>query len=404
MKRLCAIVIASVALLAAVPVFAASRLYASGAAQGDRTIEMEAGSVMQITLKFKNTGSYSWKGGGRNYVSLYATGPYKRKSVFRDAKWPTAYQAAKLGQATVSPGKTGSVMFTLHAPENAGTYKETFQLAVEHAAWIYGSTARFTITVDPLKVTEATPVRAPSYAVLDADSGEVLAQQNADQVRSIASITKLMTMLVAHDAGVDPEASLAISRDDEVGGGRLRVRDGTVLSVRDLIASTLIASANNAANAVARATGLSKDEFVQRMDDKAKALGLTSTSFVEPTGIQAGNVSTAKEVALLAKTAFDDSWVAEFDADPTYEVATAAGPHLIKNTNQLMKDDTIEVSGGKTGFTYEAGYSFVTRIKRDGERPLIVAVLGCDSWSQAFREAKILAEKTWLGGATAFAN
>lgn len=384
----------------AAPAQAAARAYATSGPQGDSVVTIEAGHTAKIVLNFKNTGRNAWRSTGRNYVSAYATGPYGRKSVFRDAAWPTTRQAARLNVAKVMTGDAGSVTLSLHAPASAGTYVEQFQLAAEGTAWIYGSTTRLTINVVPEKVTMDTPVGAREYVVMDAETGEVLASQNPDEVHSIASMTKLMTVMVAHDAGLDPNLTVALGRNDEVGGGRLRVRYGTKLTVHELVASAIIGSANNAAHAIARATGLPDDEFVARMDAKAQTLGLTKTSFADPTGIDVPNVSTAREVALMARAAFADPWISEFAGLPAYEVQTSAGVHPIKNTNKLMADGSIDVIAGKTGFIYEAGYTLVTRVRRAGQHDLIVAVMGCDTASQPFRDARILAEKGWLGGNT----
>lgn len=403
MKRL--LVIATLALFAApFSAGAATRAYASGAASGDTVVRIEAGKTKQITLKFRNAGSSVWRGTGKAYVSAYATGPYKRKSAFWHSDWPSRYQAARLNEATVKSGQTGSVTFTLRAPLQTGTYTEQFQLAIENVAWVYGSVARLKIEVVPEQVTAATTVNAKAYAVMDAATGEILDAKDADDVRSIASITKLMTVMVAHDAGLDPDSIVALAREDEVGGGRLRVPIGTAISVRDLVASAIVGSANNAANAIARATGLSREEFVARMDAKARALGMASSSFADPTGIEVENLSTAKEVALMGRAAFDDSWIAEFAAAPEYEVATAKGPHLIKNTNKLVSDAAVDVTAGKTGFINEAGYTLVTRLKREGEREVIVVVLGADTKNQSFRDAKVLAQKAWARSKTADAR
>lgn len=398
MKRLLVAIVAITAIIAApLAVAAAWHPYATSGAQGDTTITVEAGHTIEVPLKFKNTGAYTWKGTGKNYVSAYATGPYKRKSVFHDAAWPTAYQAAKLSTATVKPGQTGSLTLSLHAPVTPGTYNEQFQLAVENSAWVYGGVARLTVVVVPEKITINTPVNAKEYAVIDADTGDLLASQNADEVHSIASMTKLMTIMVAHESGLDPNLMLTLGRQDEVGGGRLRVAYGTKLTVHECVAGAIIGSANNCAHAVARVTGLSDDDFVARMDHKAEELGLTHTSFADPTGIEVPNQSTAYEVALMAKAAFNDPWISEFAGLPTYDVQTSLGVHPIKNTNKLMSDSSIDVIAGKTGFIYEAGYTLVTRVHREGQHDLIVAVMGCDTENQPFRDARVLAEQTWMG-------
>ena len=404
MKRLLAIALIA-AFAAPLSADAATRAYASGAAQGETVVRIEAGTTKDVTLKFRNAGSYNWRGTGKSYVSLYATGPYKRKSAFWHSNWPTRYQAGRMKEVLVKPGATGSVTFTVHAPPQAGTYVEQFQLAAENVAWIFGSVARVRFEVVPERVTDETAVNAEAWAVMDAASGEIVASQRPDEVRSIASITKLMTVMVAHDAGLDPEKSVKLAWADEVGGGRLRVPVGTPLTVPALLGSTIVGSANNTANALARATGLTRAEFIRRMDAKAAALDLARTRFADPTGIEVENLSTAREVALMARAAFADGWIAPYAGLPTYDVALPDGAiRTIKNTNTLVHDGTLDVLAGKTGFINEAGYTLVTRVKRPGEKELIVVVLGADSKSHSFRDAKVLAEKAWSGSKTASAR
>lgn len=399
MKRIPLLAAALFLFVAPVPAGAAQRPYVTGGAVGEKAVTLEAGHSAQVTLTFKNTGHDAWQS-GKHYVSAYATSPYPRRSVFRDASWPTAYQVARLKEAVVKPGETGTLTLTLHAPQMAGTYSEAFSLAVENTAWIRGSNFRLAVNVIPEQVTVATPVYAKSSIVMDAETGQVLSSQDADSPHSIASMTKLMTVMVTHEAGVDPNRIITLGRDDEVGGGRLRVRYGTKVSVNDLVASAIIGSANNAANALARATGLSQEEFVQRMDHKAAELGLTNTQFADPTGIEVPNVSTAREVALMGKAAFNDPWISQFAGTPLYTVQTSFGPHDIRNTNKLVFQPGIDVVAGKTGFIYEAGYTLVTRLRRAGRHDLMVVVMGCDSSAGSFRDARILAEKAWLTDAT----
>jgi D-alanyl-D-alanine endopeptidase (penicillin-binding protein 7) len=404
MKRL--LIIAMLAVFATpLSAGAAARPYVSGPAQGDVVVRVEAGKTKEVTLKFKNAGSYNWRNTGKPYVSLYAAGPYKRKSVFWNSAWPTRYQAARLKEALVKPGSSGTITFTLKAPTETGSYAEQFQLAAENAAWISGSVVRLKIEVVPEKVAADSSVNAKAYVVMDAESGDILAAQQADEVRSIASITKLMTVMVAHEVGIDQESTVVLAREDEVGGGRLRVPVGTTLTVPNLLGSTIVGSANNTANAIARATGLARNEFIARMDSKAQSLGMIHSSFEDPTGIEVGNRSTAHDVALMARAAFADEWIAPYAALSTYDVQLPTGAlHTIKNTNALLKDASLDVVAGKTGFINEAGYTLVTRLRKAGEKELIVVVLGSDTKNLSFRDAKVLAEKSWSRGAFAAAN
>ena len=149
--------------------------------------------------------------------------------------------------------------------------------------------------------TTAPTLTARDYIVIDETSGQILAAQGADEVWPIASLTKLMTSQVALIRGVDLEATAAVKTIDDVGGAKLYVSDGTTFSLGDLLSATLIGSANNAANAIARTVG---SDFIDLMNEKARAMHLNKTRFVDASGIDPQNVSTAREVALLAEEAF----------------------------------------------------------------------------------------------------
>jgi len=414
MKRLLAIAAIAIAsaTLAAPSAHAGywSRYYASGPVQGETRVTVVAGQSANLTLKFLNKGYYRWRGGptGWRHVSLYSVSPYARKSQFADASWLSPIQPAALWESRVESGEIGSFRFSVRAPSVAGTYVEKFHMAVEDTAWVDGGDVAITFDVvapgTEAAASAGVSVNARAYVVMDSVTGEVLAEKRADEVRSIASMTKLMTVMVARESGLSESLMSSVERGDEVGGGRLRVAYGTAMTVRELVASAIIGSANNAANAIARSTGLSREEFIRRMDAKAAALGMTHSSFADPTGIDVENLSTAREVALMGKAAFSDPWIAPFAATAVYDVATSAGPHTIKNTNKLVSDSSLEVVGGKTGFINEAGYTLVTRLKRVGAADVIVAVLGCDTSLDTFRDAKALAEWTWSKGNLAIAR
>ena len=384
-------------LLFCFPAQAATRLYAASRLSGETAITMEAGSTRDIVLTFRNGGSKTWKKTGRGFLSLYTT-PSRRVSAFRDGSWRNAKQPIVMSEASVAPGKSGTFRLRLHAPEKAGTYQEQFQLAAENVAWVWGSSVRITIAVVPSRVTKNTPVNAKSYIVMDAATGAVLDEKDADAQRSIASMTKLMTVMTAKRLGIDSEKVVAMEREDEVGGGRLRMPYGTLLTVRNLIAAALIGSANNSANALARSTGLSKDMFVDRMNGLAAEMGLAHTRFADPTGIEVENMSTARDVARMGRAAFEDQEIASLTSSLSYSVVALNRPevHEIKNTDKLLNDPDISVLGGKTGFIYEAGYTLVTKLHKPNKPDVIVVVLGCDTKNRPFQDAKILAEKAWL--------
>ncbi len=257
-------------------------------------------------------------------------------------------------------------------------------------------------TLRPVKSTRKTfaPPRrfsAQAYVVIDESTRKVLLAKNAGTERPLASISKLMTALVSMDRGLSLDGTGTIISDDEVGGARLRVDPGTPLTVRDIFDSMLIGSANNAANAVARCTGLAKDDFVKAMNERAKAMGLSDTSFADPSGIEADNTSTAMDVAALGFEAFDDPEVKRATTTPSFTLVAAEQTHTVKNTDWLLTDvrNGLYVMGGKTGYLEESGWNFVVKVKDARQHPLMVVVLGSSNRRQSFNDAVALARWTW---------
>jgi len=379
-----------------------SYYYRTSGIVGPTELTMVSGSTLDVTLRATNRGYYRWRGGsGWRYVSLYATSPYARKSVFAHSSWRSSIQPAALWEYRVEPGETGSFRFTLQAPTTPGTYHEQFTMAVEDTVWIDGGVVNFTITVVPEeRADEASvgAVGAKAYVVMDAETGEILEEKDADDIRSIASLTKLMTTMVAlEDVGVNQNQPVSLLAVDEVGGARLRVSTGSTWSVGNLLASTLIGSTNNTAHALARSTGLPMSAFVQKMNERARRMGLTNTRFADPTGIEVGNVSTAKEVARMALTAFKHPMIRFLASRSSYTLTTSdyTGYRTISNTNGLLGDDSFQVVAGKTGYLIEAGWTLATQVKKPGERELMIVVLGCSDRYQSFADVKNLANSVW---------
>lgn len=237
-------------------------------------------------------------------------------------------------------------------------------------------------------------LQSRSAAVLNAASAEFVQTYNADEAMPIASLTKLMTAMVFLDTQPNWDKRGSYSNADARIGAKLIIRAGDTITARQLFNTMLIGSANNATMTLVRLTGLSKTEFVRRMNEKAEHLGLTQTHFVEPTGLDEGNVSTAREYATLAKTAFDYSSIRKTTATPVYTFTTGRGVyHRIKNSNTLLKNASVNVRGGKTGYTEEAGFSVVlmTQARTNTSASYITVVLGHpNSWGR-FAEARELA-------------
>jgi len=237
---------------------------------------------------------------------------------------------------------------------------------------------------------------AQSAIALDIKSNKILYQKNQDQVRSIASITKLMTAMVFIEHNPGWQKDFYTQAVDRKNGGIIHLNTGEIITIHDLFKTALIASDNDAAAALARSTGLSNDQFIAQMNYKAKELGLTQTRFSDPTGLNNSNESTAQEVAYLLKAALEkdmireiskiayDQFEVQVDEDETRTVT-------IRTTNQLLRSH-LKVVGGKTGFLEEAGYCLAVKIEGPDKQEVILVVLGSDTAADRFQDIKAIAE------------
>lgn len=218
--------------------------------------------------------------------------------------------------------------------------------------------------------------------------------KKADEAQSIASITKLMTALVFLDHNPGWEEVYTITKEDSIEGGRLNLFLGERVKVKDILATALIASDNGATLALVSASGLSREEFVSEMNVKARALGLKQTKFFDPTGLDDDNVSTAREVALLAKEVLLRPEIEKLVRLKEYSFTTENGREKkIESTNYLLFDtgeNDFTILGAKTGYTEKAGYCFVGRFANKDGREIISVVLNSDGLNERFRESKKL--------------
>lgn len=240
---------------------------------------------------------------------------------------------------------------------------------------------------------------AESALIVDERTWSVLFDKNTSERRPLASITKLMTGLVVLDEGLEPSRRVVIQKSDYRAGGIIHLFNGEETTMQDLWMLALIPSDNVAAAALVRATGLSQEEFVARMNAKAVELGMVHTTFVEPTGISELNTSTAADVALLLQEAMRHVEITDAVRRPiyTFEPFNKKGVRTARSTNELLTSfvnrDPYAVVGGKTGFTYEAGYCLAVVI--DGPNPadnVIVVLMGAPSNDDRFQEVKGLVD------------
>ncbi|KWO53898.1 D-alanyl-D-alanine endopeptidase [Burkholderia ubonensis] len=223
----------------------------------------------------------------------------------------------------------------------------------------------------------ANALHSRAAYVLDVRTGTPLLARNARTVRPIASISKLMTAVVARDADRPLDGMLRVSSHDRdaIKFTRSRLSVGSTLSRRDMYRIALMSSENRAAAALSRDYPGGRPAFVAAMNREARRLGMRHTRFREPTGLSPRNVSTAEELALLVDAAARDPLIRRFSTAKSATVHPGDGKLLYVNSDPLVRYGQWPIQLQKTGFINEAGHGVVMRaLVRD--RPQTIVLLG----------------------------
>lgn len=238
---------------------------------------------------------------------------------------------------------------------------------------------------------------ADKAIIVDSDSGEILYEKNSEEQQALASITKLMTAMIFLDQDLDLSSSVYMIKADEREGAFTRVYRDEQISLKDLLAASLVSSDNNATIALARSTGLTEADFVQAMNDKAEELELKNTSFADPAGLEVENLSTASEIAKLLYYSLEYPLIAELTTTESYYFNTINTGREIKafSTDYLLNSELFnggdyEVLGGKTGFIDEAGYCFTAKLKDKNGNSILAVVLNSETVDSRFQDMKSL--------------
>lgn len=231
------------------------------------------------------------------------------------------------------------------------------------------------------KPTQLPEIRSRAAVVLDSRTGAEVYGKQADEVRPIASTTKIFVAMAVRRKGIELDGWTEIIRDDAraaAGGSRTRLDIGQSFKNADLLRAMLMASDNRAPTALGRAVGLDARGLVAEMNAVARELGLKKTRFTDTSGLR-GNVSTAREMALALRAALADPVLAGIMGTTSAEVRSKSGYARIQynTTNAPLAIGTYKVTGGKTGYTHAAGYCFITGASVDGRGYLFV-FLGAD--------------------------
>lgn len=256
------------------------------------------------------------------------------------------------------------------------------------ARFLAPSTQRFIGLVASLILAVAVRADYKGAIVLDAASGAVLSEENADVVSPPASVTKLMTFLVVHDALAAGKIQLSTPvqiavEDAKTGGTQVWLDPRETFPVEELLYALMIQSANDAASALARAAAGSREAFVAQMNARAQSLGMTHTTFRSPHGlppsnrkIADGDLTSPRDLAILSRELLTHTDVLKYSSVKTREFGAGVRPKpvVMRNHNHLL-GSVAGCDGLKTGFTNAAGFCLAATAQRDGKR-VIVAVMG----------------------------
>jgi D-alanyl-D-alanine carboxypeptidase len=242
---------------------------------------------------------------------------------------------------------------------------------------------------------------AVSAVVIDGKTKGILFSKNINEVRPLASVSKLMTAIVLLDMNIDWASSAAVI-DADYDGSDHHVNVGERFTLDELWHIALIGSSNTAINALVRSAGFSTEQFAGLMNKKAKELRLFSARFVEPTGLSEKNMANVLDAAKLLRDAllfdkiFTTLQIGEYYAHPI----GSSQPRRIWTTNWLLtdwvsNDFRVQDIVGKTGFINDSRYNFTVSLTDKNKHNLIIAIMGAESNEARFKEALSLANWTF---------
>jgi D-alanyl-D-alanine endopeptidase (penicillin-binding protein 7) len=244
-------------------------------------------------------------------------------------------------------------------------------------------------TQDPLELKSSVAL------VVDQDTNEVLFAKNSEAVLPIASLTKLMTAMVMVEHNLPLDEMITVTNDDvdteKNSSSRLTV--GATLSRGELLHLALMSSENRAAHALGRTFPGGLQAFVTLMNAKARSLGMADTRYVDPTGLNSGNQSSAKDLASLVKAAYQQPLIRDLSTSHEYAVRLGHRQVQFRNTNSLVRNPSWDIGLQKTGYIVEAGRCLVMQAKMAG-RKLIMVFL--DSSGKYSRQADAERVRRWI--------
>jgi hypothetical protein len=265
--------------------------------------------------------------------------------------------------------------------------------------------------VDDLGVSSEPEIRSLGSILIRESDGKIILEKNADQALPMASLTKIFSVytflnnnnnlnrleeIVSYNSK-DEEYNLNYFKIWEI--ARINLKDGDLLSIKDLVYSALVRSANNVVETLVRVSGLSRDDFIKKINSWAKENGASTIKIYEPTGLDKNNIGSAKDIAFLAAKIFQNQTMVNASITKSYSFATRNDNSLKLryNSSDLVLNNNyknFKITGSKTGYLDAAGYCLITRAEIKGENYLVV-VLNSPSRARSFSETIDLLNYTY---------
>ena len=302
-------------------------------------------------------------------------------SVAAPATSVTSAEAAKHRHATARLGKIAKdarIRQIVVVRSGKGVRHFATVARIEPVKPSFGQLAGLHMSADSLELKSGVAL------VLDQDTNEILFSKNSQAVLPIASLTKLMTAVVVTEANLPLDEAITISDDDidTEKGSRSRLKVGTTLRREQMLHLALMSSENRAAHALGRSYPGGLGAFVVAMNQKARALGMNDTHYVEPTGLSSKNQSSARDLATLVKAAHEVQIIRELSTSPEYMVEVGNRPVQFRTTNGLVRSPEWDIGLQKTGYISEAGRCLVMQAKMAGRHLIMVFLDSAGKYSR----------------------
>lgn len=228
----------------------------------------------------------------------------------------------------------------------------------------------------------ALDISATSAILMDMDSNRILYEKNISTVRSVASISKIMTAIIAIESNKLDNIVIIGNEISKSYGSGIYIQSGEKLTLRDLLYGLMLRSGNDAALAIANYVAGSVDNFVDMMNEKAKKIGMKNTTFNNPSGLdqEKGNYSTAYDMAILTSYAMKNEEYRKITSTKNYKLKTNKNTYNWNNKNKMLKLYKYS-TGGKTGFTEIAKRTLVSTAKKNNTNLVVVTLNDGNDWN-----------------------